>query len=99
MQSHYAERFERDMGCTESEWLGWLPQAIGSHAWARQGAGAEVRIGQGRLTLAWAPLAPRVIALLRMPRLLVTFEFEGLDAAERFAFMKRFDLYMQRGGG
>ena len=29
MQSFYAERFERDMGCTEAEWLRWLPAAIG----------------------------------------------------------------------
>jgi hypothetical protein len=40
-----------------------------------------------------------VIALLRMPRLLVAFRFQGLDADARYAFMKRFDLYMQRGGG
>jgi len=29
----------------------------------------------------------------------VSFRFEGLDARQRRAFMKRFDLYMQRGGG
>ena len=29
----------------------------------------------------------------------VYFAFSGLDAAQRFTFMKRFDLYMQRGGG
>jgi hypothetical protein len=36
---------------------------------------------------------------MRMPRLHVSFDFEGLDAQQRLAFMKRFDLYMQRGGG
>ena len=30
---------------------------------------------------------------------LVRFAFAGLDDAERYRFMKRFDLYMQRGGG
>jgi hypothetical protein len=44
-------------------------------------------------------MPPRVIALMRMPVLRVGFAFSGLDAAQRFAFMKRFDLYMQRGGG
>ncbi|MDP3823027.1 MAG: hypothetical protein Q8R33_16260 [Burkholderiales bacterium] len=99
MQSAYAARFEREMGCTEAEWLMWLPAAIGDNPWQRDGAAALVRIGGGLLRLEWRQGVPRVIALMRMPRLHVNFEFEGLDAKERFIFMKRFDLYMQRGGG
>jgi hypothetical protein len=34
-----------------------------------------------------------------MPRLHVRFAFTGRDGARRYTFMKRFDLYMQRGGG
>jgi hypothetical protein len=34
-----------------------------------------------------------------MPRMLVNFRFAGVDEAARYAFMQRFDLYMQRGGG
>lgn len=99
MQSSYAERFERDMGCTEAEWLGWLPNAIGDHHWKMQAGLAGVRIGDGALGLKWQVAEPRVIALMRMPRLLVSFRFAGVDAAARYTFMKRFDLYMQRGGG
>jgi len=51
------------------------------------------------LHLRWQVMPPRVIALMRMPVLRVNFEFEGLDADQRYVFMKRFDLYMQRGGG
>ena len=51
------------------------------------------------MRLEWRAGDPRVIAQVRLPRLHVTFRFEGLDAGRRFAFMKRFDLYMQRGGG
>jgi hypothetical protein len=58
-----------------------------------------VRIGEGALGLKWQVGAPRVIALVRMPRLLVSFRFAGLDEGQRYAFMRRFDLYMQRGGG
>ena len=36
MQSVYDERFERDMACTEAEWLRWLPAAIGEHHWKLQ---------------------------------------------------------------
>ena len=99
MQTAYAEHFERDMGCTEAEWLGWLPAALGDCAWQRQGASVQVTIPPGHLVIRWEPMPPRVIALMRMPRLKVVFAFAGLDASQRYAFMKRFDLYMQRGGG
>lgn len=99
MQSFYPESFEREMACTEAEWLAWLPAAIGDHAWQREGSAARVQIGRGALALRWQPGEPRVIALMRLPCLRVRFAFAGLDEAERQAFMKRFDLYMQRGGG
>ena len=31
MQSYYPEQFERELGCTERDWLRWLPSAIGAH--------------------------------------------------------------------
>lgn len=99
MQSDYAERFERDMGCSETEWLAWMPRAIGAHPWRREGQRIVVDIAGGSLTLTWAPLPERRIALLRMQRLQVCFAFEGLDAAQRKTFMKPFDLSTQRGGG
>ncbi len=99
MQSTYPEQFQRDMGCTEVEWLGWLPAAIGACPWQRSGNTAVVSIGAGRLHLRWQVMPPRVIALMRMPVLRVNFALEGLNADQRYAFMKRFDLYMQRGGG
>jgi hypothetical protein len=99
MQSTYAERFEREMGCTQAEWLMWLPAAIGDHPWQREGDSALIQIAPGTLFLEWSAGEARVIALMRLPRLHVAFRFHGLDAQQRFAFMKRFDLYMQRGGG
>ncbi len=99
MQAFYAESFDREMGCTEKEWLGWLPNALGSNPYQMVGQALTARIGPGQLALSWRTGEPRVIALARIPRLLVTFRFSGLDEAQRFGFMKRFDLYMQRGGG
>jgi hypothetical protein len=58
-----------------------------------------VRIGDGALGLKWQVHEPRIIALVQMPRLTVNFRFAGVDEAARYTFMKRFDLYMQRGGG
>ncbi len=99
MQSHYPASFERDMGCTVTEWLGWLPAALGERTWRRHGAGAEVDIDAGRLMIEWRETEPRAIALIRIPRLWVWFRFEDVGDEARYLFMKRFDLYMQRGGG
>ena len=100
MQSAYDAVFERDVGCTEAEWLGWLPGACKDQPLALDGASATVAIGaRGRLLLSWSPLPPRRIALMCMPRLAVRFRFEDVDAAERQRFMRYFDLHMQRGGG
>lgn len=100
MQAHYEAEFDREYGCTEAEWLGWLPDAIGACPWSRPAPGrAEVAVGTGTLHLAWTPLPPRRIALIAMPRMAVSFRFESVDEGVRQVFMKRFDLYMQRGGG
>ena len=99
MQSFYAAAFDREMGCTEAEWLSWLPAAIGAHPYQLTRSDVQVMLPGGALAIGWRAGPLRVIALLRMPRLVVTFRFQHLDDAARYAFMKRFDLYMQRGGG
>ncbi len=99
MQSHYPEQFDREMGCTEVEWLGWLPAAIGDVQWQQKSGSAHAQLEGGRLNIFWKTGEPRRIALFNIPRLHVKFEFTGLDDVQRYTFMKRFDLYMQRGGG
>ena len=95
-----AERFDREYGCTLQEWLRWMPDAVHGHPWTQaQQSRLEVVIGPGRLVLSWEVLAPRAIALIRLPRLQVHFEFQGVNPAAQAAFMKRFDLHLQRGGG
>lgn len=95
----WPEAFEREMGCTEADWLRWLPAAIGAREWRCEPGSAAVKIGEGELHLRWHTGEPRTIALVRLPRLHVSFRFDGLGAPERRAFMERFDLYLQRGGG
>ena len=100
MQSYYAAAFDRELGCTEREWLMWLPRAVHGHALALDPGSAGVTIGAGRLRLDWKVLPPRHIALARLPRLAVRFAFdESIPEATRQDFMRRFDLYMMRGGG
>ncbi len=92
--------FEREQGCTETEWLRWLPGAVHDHALTLPAPGqAIVAIGAGRLHLRWTVLPERRIALVRMPRLAMRFAFEGVDLPARTEFMRYFDLYLLRGGG
>ncbi len=92
--------FEREHGVTEADWLATLPGAVAGHPLQVGNGQAVVSIGAGgRLHLHWQVLPPRVIALVRMPRLQVAYRFTGLSAAEQAAFLRYFDLFMQRGGG
>lgn len=99
MQSSYDERFEREMGCTAAELIERLPGAVDARPLQIAGASAEVTLDAGRLLLRWQTLPARRIALITLPRLRVQFAFEGIAADARHRFMRRFDLYMQRGGG
>ena len=109
------ERFEREYGCSVSEWMQWLPIAAGGNQLtvdagdaanpAGGGPGGRARIEltqsplQPLLVIAWQPLAPRKIALLAISRLHVRFEFSETTEFQRQEFMRHFDLTMQRGGG
>lgn len=96
----FADAFEREHGCTAAEWEGWLPAAVGEHMLFREAVRvARVHIGRGHLELRWEELPPRRIALLHLPRLRVQYRFDAVHADDRAAFMRRFDLFMQRGGG
>jgi hypothetical protein len=99
MQAHYPPSFDREMGCTEAELLQWLPGASNERPVVVRLRQAVVALGEGQLLLTWQTLPPRQIALLRMPRLAVSFRFSGVDDAQRQSFMRYFDLYTQRGGG
>jgi hypothetical protein len=92
--------FERDYGCTEAEWLRWLPVATQALPLDHPAPGwATVDLAGGHLHLRWQVLPPRRIALMVLPRLAVQFRFEGVADADRAAFLRQFDRATQRGGG
>ena len=108
------EAFDREMGCSEVEWLRWLPEATSPHRLTLQRGAASVFAAapMGRalgpsvdgeqaplLEFTWQVLPARRIALLEISRLAVSFQFQGPGNRERADFMRRFDLTMQRGGG
>ena len=77
----------------------WLPGASRGARIEFGPEGARVQWQEHLLQLTWEPLPERRIALVRLPRLAVTFDFGLTPDSERHAFMKHFDLYTQRGGG
>lgn len=95
------ERFSREMGLTEADWNRSLPGAAGRHPLTLPAPGrARLQLPEGAaLTLRWQVLPPRQIALARLPRLQVDFEFIDTSPAARTDFMQGFDRFMQRGGG
>ena len=100
MQADYPAAFSREQGFTEADWQRCLPGAVRACPINLATPGqATVQIGQGRLLLRWQALPARQIALMRMPRLLVHYVFEGVAGPDRLVFMRYFDLFTLRGGG
>jgi hypothetical protein len=99
MQAYYPAEFEREMGCTEADWLAVLPGATGGRTLTIAPRAAHMVLDEGALHLRWGVLSPRQIALMRIPRLWVSFRFEAVAEDARQRFMRHFDLYTQRGGG
>lgn len=92
--------FEREHGCTEVDWLRELPEAVGRHVLILGSGRAEVQLeGGGSLSLRWQVLPERQIALIRLPRMQVSYAFSNVSAPARAQFMRLFDLRMRRGGG
>jgi hypothetical protein len=93
-------QFEREQSITQAEWLRALPGAVRDHALHLPAPGeAVVSIGPGTMHLSWTMLPPRRMGLVQLPRMRVSYRFEGVDAEARREFMRYFDLYTHRGGG
>ncbi len=99
MHAFYAENFDREMACTEQEWLGWLPQAMGAVPYQVVAHALTATFEVGQLHLSWRVGESRGTTQARIPRLLVSFRFSGIDGLHRYRFMKRFDLSTQRSIG
>ena len=89
----------REMGCTREEFVRWLPGATRHAPLTLDLDRAVVTLGGGTATISFRQAAPRKIALVSIPVLMVSFHFLRVAAAERAQFMAYFDLYTKRGGG
>lgn len=63
-------------------------------------ARAELALGEGRVVVTYEPLpSVRLGGLLELPRAKVALAFEGVSAEDQEAFVRRFEITFQRGGG
>ena len=89
----------REMSITHNEFFRLLPRAVNDAAVARQGNRIDITTGTGLVKITLAPETVRKLAMLEFPVTEVTIEFNGFSASERVAFLARFDLAYQKGGG
>ena len=87
------------MGLTVQEFLRTLPAAIGHNEYRVDDREIRIRQQSGEVLIRLQPTFKRRFGALAIPATPVEFRFSGLDSGERSAFLERFDLYFQRGGG
>jgi hypothetical protein len=88
----------RDMATTEKEFRSGLSFAFPQGVTERNGV-LQVAYASATMEIILAPLPPRVIALLRLPRLEVRIRFTAGTPEQRAAMLARMDRALQRGGG
>ena len=89
----------REMSITHKEFLRLLPLAVQGASVNRRDNLLTVKTASGRLTITLAPQTTRQLGLLEFPVTTVTMEFHDFNPSDQAAFLKRFDLAYQRGGG
>jgi hypothetical protein len=99
--SEVPPRFVRQMGCTQEDLLRWLPTALPSALLdiRPEEKVCVARWDWGTLTIRWTVCAPRQIALLAIPVMAISFEYQGATDEIRHQIQRRFDMETQRGGG
>ena len=87
------------MSITHKDFFRQLPRAVNGMPVTRRGNRADIVTGAGQVKITLAPESVRKLGLMEFPVTLVTIEFNGFSQTEQSAFLARFDLAYQRGGG
>jgi hypothetical protein len=95
--------YSREMGCTPTDLIRWLPQALGSlypRASLIIDGNVLLSAAKPELEIVGITKPARKIALLQIPILELKLCFsENWATKECDEALKRFDLYTRRGGG
>lgn len=93
-----AARLEREVSAQPREFRHGLLLAFPGGVTEVDGI-LRVTAGPAAMEICLTPLAPRVIAALRLPNLRVSIRFTAGTPAEQQAMLARMDRAMHRGGG
>ena len=89
----------RRMSITRREFLRTLPDALGTPEFVACGDRFIVAAYGRTVEIAFIEEVALRIASLTLPFARIELSFDGYDAGQIAAFMRRFDLYFHRGGG
>ena len=92
-------RLTREMSITHKDFFRLLPRAVNGVPVTRRDNQAHIATEAGRVKITLAPESIRKLGLMEFPVTGITIEFNGFSAAEQAAFLSRFDLAYQKGGG
>ncbi len=92
-------RLTRKMSITHREFFRLLPRAVDNAPVSRQNGRVIVYANEGRVAIFLAAETLRKLAMLELPVTEITLEFTDFTDAAREAFLARFDLAFQKGGG
>jgi hypothetical protein len=87
------------MALTHAEFLRCLPAASAGMSCRIEGDRVLLRDPPRRVEIRLAPEEARSIGSLRLPQTQVEVRLDGFSPQARGAFLRRFDLAYQRGGG
>lgn len=93
-------QFDKNMGITYSDFFRLLPKAMGEHSYTIADRAVNADVSGGKLIISLGEQQERRIALMRIPYVIVSFDFDAVVGSDQIeAFMRHFDLHFQRGGG
>ena len=92
-------RLTREMSITHKDFFRLLPRAVNGVPVTRRDNQAHIATEAGRVKITLAPESIRKLGLMEFPVTGVIIEFSGFSTAEKAAFLSRFDLAYQKGGG
>ena len=92
-------RLTREMSITHRDFFRLLPRAVNGAPVTRRGNQADIATGAGQVRITLAPESVRKLGLMEFPVTQITIEFNGFSQTQQAAFLARFDLAYQRGGG
>ncbi|MGI9229326.1 MAG: hypothetical protein ACR2P9_05650 [Gammaproteobacteria bacterium] len=92
-------RDEREMAVTHAEFFRLLARVVDADQIQRHDASVQITTDVGSINITLGPESHRKLGLLKLPVTPVTLEFQGYSPEEYAAFMRRFTLSFQKGGG